>query len=207
MSEDKNEILGGVLELLDALRTEAGNLISEKWRPVLDAVRVDAIIEYLEQSAIACTERIGAINDIIDRTTKIHTQMSAERDAVALKRQTFVQALYQLNSVRASGLMDRINEMEEAQVQKDKGEFANMAVWEAAKIVLERVGREMTTREIVEALRKGGKNFDKGKATSAVSAALRTGKAAGVFTPLKISGKRLRWTLAKSKEAESLFEE
>ena len=95
--------------------------------------------------------------------------------------------------------------MEAAQADKEKGEFANMAVWEAAKLILEREEREMTTREITDALRAGGKALGS-KATSAVSAALNTGKAAEVFQRVKISGSRQRWKLKEPDEETSLFD-
>ena len=199
MAAKDDSKMGEVLGLLDSLRTEAGNLMADKLDPVFDAERVDVIRDYLEESIISCTKRIGAIKDIIEQTNRIGAQMSEERDALGMKRQTFFRALQQLDTEHAKAVLDKINAVEEAQAEKDWGEYANLPVWEAAKIVLERAGRDMTTKEIVEALRKGGKRLGP-KATSAVSAALRTGKAADVFKPFKISGKRLRWSLREPEE-------
>lgn len=203
MSPKEREKMDEILDLVDGLRVEAGHLAGDKWEPAFEAERADAIAEYLEDSVISCTDRMNAIRNIIERADRIRTQMSEERDAVGMKRETFFRALEQLDPSCAKTVLAKINAMEEARAQKDKGEFASMSVWQAAKIILERAGREMATKEIADALRAGGKILGP-KATSALSAALRTGKAADVFQPVRLSGQRQRWKLKEPAQAPLL---
>jgi DNA-binding ferritin-like protein len=195
-----------VLALLDSVRAKAGSLTAEASVPTLDKEPAGVVAEYLERSILQFTERIAAMKDIIARTERIHRQVAEEIDTVATKRHAFFNALRQLDEYHAEDVAEKIHEIEEAQARNGSGEFGGLSVWKAAKIVLQKTGREMTTREIVEALRDGGKELGP-KATSAVSAALRTGKAADVFKPVKISGSRQRWALKEPEEKTGLSEE
>ncbi len=190
-----------ILDQLDGLRADAGSLTAETEAPAFDQPRAEAVGDYFEHSIISSTERINAIRDIIERINRLKGQLEEEQLELQSKRGAFVNAFVQVDSDRAHKVIKEAQAMEETFAQREKGEFASMAVWEAARIILQRAGRDMTTREIAEALRKGGKKLVGVKATSSVSAALQQGKAAEVFQPVKISGQRQRWALREPEQA------
>jgi len=196
MADNGRNGLQVVLDQLDSLRAAAGRLTAEDPKVAIDASGEDVVADYLEKSIVLCTKQIGDIQEVIIRASKIRTRLQDEEIALATKRQTFFNALAQLDKSRASQVRGQVLEIEEQLLEKDAGEFSDLHVWEAARIVLQRTGREMTTREIVAAIEEGGKALGP-KATSKVSAALRTGKAAEMFKPVKISGSRQRWALIK----------
>lgn len=72
-----------------------------------------------------------------------------------------------------------------------EGEFRDMPVWEAAREILRRMGTELTSSELAEAMRAGGKELGK-SASSQVNATLT--QKGTVFSSTKSGGKR-RWRL------------
>jgi len=132
-------------------------------------------------------------DEIAELGRAVH-KMADEIEATQAKQSAFFNALSQLNGNQAKLVRAKIEDAEDEYAKRNSGEYATLPVWEAAQIILRKSGRAMTTREIVAALRDGGKQLGP-KATSAVSAALKQGKAGEIFKPVKISGARQRWTL------------
>jgi hypothetical protein len=204
MVERQRDTMKEILDTLDALRASAGNVMAGSYEPDVGEGQAEPIVGFLHNSILLCTERINAMREIVLEANRLRAQIEEEIDSLNQRRVAFAQTLGQLDHNQAQETLREARTLEIASVNRERGEFADMPVWEAARIVLQRAGRDLTTREIVDELRKGGKKMD-GKATSKVSAALRQGKAADIFEARKISGSRQRWKLRESQK--ELFDE
>jgi len=80
------------------------------------------------------------------------------------------------------------------------GEFKNFSTREAAKIVLQRSGTPMFTRDITEPIKAGGKNLGKNE-VSTVSAAMQFGEKKGEFTSERRKGRKI-WRLKEETISE-----
>jgi hypothetical protein len=194
MSEQERDTMKQVLEGLEHLRAEAGNLMADRNGLEISGKQVGAVTDYLAEQVMSWTMRLGRLGEVTEQLAFLRKQVEQEIGEASMKRIAFVQALDQLDAERSREVKRKAREMEKGFEDRARGEYADMPVWEAARIILQRAGRDLTTKEIVDELRKGGKKLGP-KPTSSVSAALRQGKAGEVFEPRKVSGSRLRWAL------------
>lgn len=196
MNKDIDEKAGPLLDIVERARQEASDLLSEKWDPVFNKDRIELVKEYLSDSTLACTTRLGNIAALIKEITRVREQLQEERDTVAQRRHLFFNALHQMDKEFTDKLLERIKAIESGHPSAVGQEFSDMSVREAAKLILERAGHPLQSADIVKALLEGGKKLAD-NASSIVSAALRTGSAVDEFVAIKEPGEKLRWALKK----------
>jgi len=164
---------------------------------------VDEHLEAIEGFAKRRLDESKQVMEIIKQTDRRLLELREKL------QETYFKAEHHLDLYRAV-LMDIAPEQLEQVEKKERQqipaptlptEFESLSVREAAKIILERVGRPLYTAELAARIQRGGKEIQ-GEVSSKVSAALRTEAAQPDFKPIKEPGKKLKWGLRKWEEKQ-----